>query len=175
MSAPGRVPSNDPLAPKSPLLRVAHRLAQLPAVTWFLVNVGSRLDPTLMRLSGGRLNTTGTQHVVVLRHRGKKTGLLRETPLVYFTHGDDVVLIASNGGAPTHPAWFHNVCGHADVELHVGERGGPYRAHVATGEERARLWRLATSLFAGYERYRERAGGREIPLVVCTPVSQAGS
>ncbi|MBM3666368.1 MAG: nitroreductase family deazaflavin-dependent oxidoreductase [Actinobacteria bacterium] len=170
--AQGRVRPFDPTVPKGPLLRVLDRAAQLRPATWFLVNVGGRIDPVLMKLSSGRIRSTVTAPTVLLSNRGARSGKLRQTPLGYFTDGDDVILIASKGGDPRHPAWFHNVVANPDVELTTGHGdGGPYRARVATGAERERLWRLATTLYSGYDDYRRRAGGREIPVVVCSPRS----
>jgi deazaflavin-dependent oxidoreductase (nitroreductase family) len=164
----GWVPEVDPFQAKSPVARAAERLAQLRPITWFLVHVGNKVDPILMHLSDGRVNTTGTDAVVVLHHIGAKTGTARQTPLVYFTEGRDVILIASNGGAPRHPAWLHNIRANPDVELWVGKRGGAYRARVATPEERAVLWPKANALYAGYEGYQVLAGDREIPVVICS-------
>ena len=151
-------------------MQLAEKLAAFRPITLFLVHVGRYIDPVLMRWSGGRWNTTGTDAVVVLHHRGAKSGKRRETPLAYFSDGDDVVLVASKGGAPKHPAWFHNVRANPDVELWVGKRGGPYRAHVADEEERAELWPKAVAAYSGFAGYQERAADREIPLVVCSPV-----
>ena len=164
------VPVNDPTAPKGWSKRTAEKLAKRRAVTWYLINIGGRVDPILMKMSGGRVNTTGTKAVVVLKHVGRKSGSVRETPLVYFTHGDDVILIASKGGAEQHPAWLHNIRANPEVELHVGKAGGTYRAREAEGAEREKLWSLATQLNSGYDNYQVRAGARQIPVVVCTPI-----
>ena len=94
---------------------------------------------------------------------------MRSTPIVYFTDGDDVVIVASNGGAPKHPAWLHNVRRHPDVELSTDGRPVPYVAREAEGEERDRLWRAAASMYPGFDVYQERAGSRRIPVVVCSP------
>ena len=163
------VPENDPFREKNAFQRFAERFAQKPAVTWFIVHVSNKLDPVLMRFTDGRLNTTGTDAVVVLHHVGAKTGKPRITPLVYFTEGRDVILIASNGGSKKHPAWLHNVRANPDVELWMGKRGGPYRARIANSEERERLWPKANALYSGYDHYQKLAGDREIQLVICTP------
>jgi deazaflavin-dependent oxidoreductase (nitroreductase family) len=163
------VPERDPLREKSAFERFAERVAQKHLVTWFILNVANKVDPFLMQLTGGRLNTTGTDVVVILHHTGAKTGKARQTPLLYFTENHDVVLIASSGGSAHHPAWFHNVRANPDVELWVGKRGGPYRARVATPDERAALWPKANALYSGYDRYQELAAKREIPVVICTP------
>ncbi|HEX4189837.1 MAG TPA: nitroreductase family deazaflavin-dependent oxidoreductase [Marmoricola sp.] len=170
MSASRRVPASDPTRVKNRRERVGSRLAEVRAVTWYLVHVGRVVDPFLMRLSNGRFNSTGTNQVVVLTHTGRKTGLERTTPLVYFTDGDDVILIASKGGAPQDPLWYRNLQANPHVGLHVGPDGGPYVARTATGAERERLWGLAVTLYRGYAGYAERATNRTIPVVVCTPV-----
>src|SRR5829696_1790628 len=101
--------------------------------------------------------------------------LMRTTPLVYFTDGSNVILIASQTGKAKHPAWFHNLRANSEVELWARGRGGRYRAREAEGEERERLWRLATQLYPGYDDYQRRAdaAGRRIPVVVCEPLDPA--
>jgi deazaflavin-dependent oxidoreductase (nitroreductase family) len=163
------VPSYDPLRPKGPCLRTLSWAARQRPFTWYLVNVGNRIDPILMRATGGRVKSSLNAPTVLLTHTGAKTGRKRSTPLAYFTDGDRVVLIASRGGSVHHPAWFHNVSANPEVELWSKGRGGRYNATEATGEERDRLWNLATSLYSGFARYQERAGKRVIPVVVCTP------
>ncbi len=138
-------------------------------MTWFLVNVGNRIDPALMRASGGRLKSTGIAPTVLLTHTGARTGEPRDTPLSYFTQGDDVILIASRGGSRRHPAWYHNVRANPEVELWTRGGGGRYRARAAEGAERERLWELATTYYPGFATYQERAGDRRIPVIVCSP------
>jgi deazaflavin-dependent oxidoreductase (nitroreductase family) len=83
--------------------------------------------------------------------------------------GDHVVLIASRGGDVRHPAWFHNLKKEPRVRV-IGPRiTGDWRARVAAGDERERLWHLAAEYYPGYDTYRVRAGGREIPVVVHAP------
>jgi deazaflavin-dependent oxidoreductase (nitroreductase family) len=165
----GLVRPFDPKRPKGPLLRGLVELARLRPATWFLINVGNRIDPPLMRLSGGRLRTTILGPTVLLEHTGARSGKRRTTPLAYFTDGEDVVLIASAGGAPANPAWLHNVRAHPEVELTTGSDGGRYVAREAEGAERDRLWGLATELYPGYADYQRRVPNRRIPVVVCSP------
>jgi len=164
------VPPNDPHQEKGAVARQAERLAQLRVVTWYLVHIGRVLDPFLMRVSKGRFNSTGSPVLVVLTTTGRKSGLPRETPLAYFTDGDDVVLIASKGGSPEDPSWLLNIRADPEVGLHVGPRGGRYTAREAAGAERDRLWGLANALYRGYDGYQARTE-RQIPVVVCTPVA----
>lgn len=164
-----RVPEFDPSAPKSALLKLTSGLARQRPVTWFLVNVGNRIDPYLMRYSGGRVKTTLNSPTVLLTHTGARSGKQRTTPLAYFTDGDDVILIASAGGAPRHPAWYHNLTANPKVELWAKGQGGSYEARTAEGEDRRRLWQMATSFYPGFQDYQERATERTIPVVVCSP------
>jgi deazaflavin-dependent oxidoreductase (nitroreductase family) len=165
----GRVPSYDPLTPKGPWMSSLSWAARQPPVTWFLVNVGNKIDPYLMRATGGRVKSTINAPTVLLTHTGAKSGKKRTTPLGYFTDGDDVVLIASRGGHRNHPAWYLNVTANPEVELWTKGGGGRYRAKEAKGEQRERLWDLATRFYPGFARYQERAGDRRIPVIVCAP------
>jgi deazaflavin-dependent oxidoreductase (nitroreductase family) len=165
----GRVREFDPQAPKGMLLSTLSWTARRRPVTWFLVNVGNKIDPYLMRATGGRLKTTISAPTVLLTHTGAKSGKKRSTPLAYFTDDDDVVLIASRGGHRDHPAWYHNVVANPEVELWTKGGGGRYRAREATRKERERLWALATGFYPGFARYQERAGDRRIPVIVCSP------
>jgi deazaflavin-dependent oxidoreductase (nitroreductase family) len=139
------------------------------------LNVANKVDPYLMRASGGRLKMPSGAPTVLLTHTGAKSGRERTTPLLYFTDNGNVVLIASQTGKAKHPAWFHNITANPDVELWSGGRGGTYRARQAEGEERDRLWRQATQLYPGYDEYQRRAdaAGRRIPVVVCEPRASA--
>lgn len=172
--AAGRIPPFDPAAPQGLVLRTVAWAARLRPVTWYLVNIGNRIDPALMRVSGGRLKTTLNAPTVLLTHKGAKSGRRRTTPLAYFTDGENAVIIASRGGHPEHPAWYFNVRANPEVELWSGGRGGTYRAREAEGSERERLWRAATSFYPGFATYQERAGGRRIPVIVCEPVQGQG-
>lgn len=165
-----QIPEFDPTAPKGAFLKITTALARRRAVTWFLVNVGTKIDPHLMRWSGGRVKTTLNGPTVLLTHKGAKSGKERTAPLAYFTDGDDVIVIASAGGAPRNPAWFRNVTANPEVQLWSKGRGGSYAAAEAQGSERERLWALATGFYPGFQAYQDRATERTIPVVVCTPV-----
>ena len=86
-------------------------------------------------------------------------------------HRFGLVFIASNGGSPRHPAWYHNLRAHPQVRIlsRKGER--TYVAREAEGPEREELWRRANDLYGGYDTYQERAGMRRIPVMVCEPRS----
>ena len=164
------VPAVDPNQ-QTTLMRAAVAFARKPAGRWFAINVSSRVDPLLLKASGGRLSTFSMAPVVMLTVPGRKSGEPRTSALLYFTHGDDVVVIASSFGREKHPAWYHNVMAHPEVTLTAGGKTGQYVAREATGEERERLWAIANRLYAGYDDYKARAAavGRTIPVLVLSP------
>ena len=159
----------DPNQDKGPALRAAEWIAQQRPVTWFLVNLGPKIDPPLMRLTRGHVRLAGSGPTVLVTHTGAKSGKQRTTPLAYFTDGDDVVIIASKGGAESHPAWYHNLKAHPEVEASTDGNPEPYVAREADGAERDRLWDLATTLYSGYADYQRRAPERRIPVMVLEP------
>jgi deazaflavin-dependent oxidoreductase (nitroreductase family) len=127
----------------------------------------TRLNTVAYRLSGGRVGGTFDRApVLLLHHVGRKSGEERVAPLIYLPDGDDLVIVASYGGAPKHPAWFHNVTASPDTTVELGRERRPVVAHVATAEERARLWPTLIGLYPAFADYQARSEGREIPLVV---------
>jgi deazaflavin-dependent oxidoreductase (nitroreductase family) len=110
----------------------------------------------------------GFAPMLLLDHVGAKSGRRRTSPLVYGRHGENLVLVASKGGYPKNPAWFHNLMAHPDTTVQVGSKHIPVHAHAATAAERERLWALMVGVYRGYETYRQRTE-REIPLVVLEP------
>ena len=107
--------------------------------------------------------------MLLLDHVGAKSGVERTTPLLYVRDGEDIVVIASKGGFPKHPAWYHNLLANPDTTIQVGSHVLPVRSRVAKPAERERLWALAVKAYPGYRDYAVRSKGREIPLVVLEP------
>ncbi|WP_059013060.1 nitroreductase family deazaflavin-dependent oxidoreductase [Streptomyces specialis] len=104
---------------------------------------------------------------LLLTTRGRKSGLLRRTALIYGRDGDDYLVVASQGGKPEHPAWYHNLVADPEVRLQVGADKFRARARTATPEERARLWPRMTEIWPDYDEYQTKTS-REIPIVVLT-------
>jgi deazaflavin-dependent oxidoreductase (nitroreductase family) len=102
---------------------------------------------------------------LLLTTRGRRSGKLRRTALFYGQDGDRYLLVASNGGAPKHPAWYHNLVDHPEVEIQVGPETFTARARTATAEEKPALWQRMVALFPLYATYQAKAG-REIPVVI---------
>jgi deazaflavin-dependent oxidoreductase (nitroreductase family) len=107
----------------------------------------------------------GGPPMLLLDHTGAKSGNKRTSPLVYTEDGDDMVLVASKGGNPKNPAWFHNLRANPETTVQVGSERRAVRARVAEGDERDRLWPKAVDTYSGYRGYQKRTE-REIPLVI---------
>jgi len=106
---------------------------------------------------------------LLLEHRGRRSGKLFTTPLLYLRDGDDLVVVASQGGLPKDPQWFHNLVASPDTAVHLrGRRGVPVHARVAGPDERAALWPRLVELYADFAKYA-RWTEREIPVVVLEP------
>ena|SRR5436305_591490 len=122
------------------------------------------------RLTGGVVGHRfpGSPPTLLLDHVGAKSGTKRTTPLVYVEDGRDLVLVASKGGNPKNPSWYHNLKANPDTTVQVGRERRRVHARVASPEERPRLWPKAVETYSGYRGYQERTE-REIPLVVLEP------
>jgi deazaflavin-dependent oxidoreductase (nitroreductase family) len=120
--------------------------------------------------SDGRIGASlGGRPMLLLRTVGRRTRQPRTAALLYVRDGDAYVVIASKGGAPQHPGWFHNLTTTSDVEIQVGRERIPVRARVAEGAERSRLWARADEVNQGqYAAYQSRTD-RVIPVVVLDP------
>ncbi len=107
----------------------------------------------------------GLPPMLLLDHAGAKSGVTRTSPLLYLRDGDDLVIVASKGGYPKDPAWFHNLRANPDTTVQVGSERRPVHARVAGAEERERLWPRVVEAYSTYDDYQARTG-REIPLVI---------
>jgi deazaflavin-dependent oxidoreductase (nitroreductase family) len=161
---PARLKHVDPTRPRGMLSRVYAALANTRLGRFLSVNVLWKVDPHLMRATGGRLGMGLVLPTALLETRGAKTGAVRRNAVIYFHDGDRVTIVASKLGYPEHPGWFHNL--RAEPEVVFG--GVPMRATVVEDEgERRRLWALADRVFAPYAAYRREAAKahRTIPIV----------
>jgi F420H(2)-dependent quinone reductase len=105
---------------------------------------------------------------VVLWTRGRQSGKVRKAPLMRVNDGDRYAVVASMGGAPTHPVWFLNVEADPRVTLQDGPEVRDYVAHVASPEEKADWWPKATAVWPAYDDY-QASTDRDIPVVVLEP------
>ena len=149
-----------------------------------VMSLADRSWPVLRRLMGAHTHIyrltngmighrfPGAPPMLLLDHVGAKSGVKRTTPLVYVENPPDVVLVASKGGHPKHPAWYHNLRANPDTTVQIGAERRPVHARVATPEERERLWPKALATYSGYAGYQRRTE-REIPLVILEPRAAA--
>ena len=132
-----------------------------------LERIGLTAHQWLYEKTDGRIGASiGGRPMLLLRHLGGKTGHPRTSALLYVRDGDNYAVIASKGGDPKHPGWFHNLTADPEVEIQIGRKRIPVRARVAEGDERARIWARANEVNkGGYDVYQTRTD-RKIPVVV---------
>jgi deazaflavin-dependent oxidoreductase (nitroreductase family) len=112
-------------------------------------------------------------HCLILTTTGRKSGEPRDNALIYGRHGEDLVIVASKGGAPQHPSWYLNLKARPQVEVQVLADRFTATARDARPDERAELWALMTREWPAYDEYQEKTD-REIPLVVLERADAAG-
>ena len=121
--------------------------------------------------SGG---TKGTElkgrPVILLTPVGAKTGKIRKTPLMRVEHNGEYAVVASLGGAPKHPVWYHNIKANPQVELQDGEVTKDYTSREVSGDEKATWWERAVATWPDYAEYQKKTD-RQIPVFVLTPVN----
>jgi F420H(2)-dependent quinone reductase len=133
------------------------------------LKLGTSVHAGVYRATSGRLlGRMGKNPLLLLNTIGRKSGKKRTTPLLYVVNGEDFVIIASKGGAPTQPAWYLNLKANPDVTVEVGERKVRVRAEEVAGEEKARLWQKMSEIYPTYDDYQKKTE-REIPLLVLHP------
>jgi deazaflavin-dependent oxidoreductase (nitroreductase family) len=168
----GAIPPVDPRRVRSSAFKRGMTAFALTGFgTWYSSEVGARVDPWLLRATRGRVDhTMGAIPVVLVTARGGRSGRERTVPLLYFTDGDDVILMASSYGRAKTPAWYFNLKANPEVRLEAMGRAGSYVAHEAEGEDRDRLFELAKLVYRGYTSYEQKtAGVRGIPVMRLSP------
>lgn len=105
---------------------------------------------------------------LLLEHRGRRSGKLFTTPLLYLADGADTIVVASQGGLPKHPQWYRNLCAEPDTHIQIRRNRLPVHAVTADAEQRTRLWPLLVALYADFDNYQAWTE-REIPVVILQP------
>jgi len=140
----------------------------MPMIPSFM-KVRSAIHRLCYKLTGGAIGGgSAGMPILLLTTTGRKTGRPRTTPLLYVTDGENIVVVASNGGRPRHPHWWLNLVDNPEAEVQVRNEKRRVKAEEAIGEERERLWRLVVGMFHEYEEF-QRATMRKIPVVVLRP------
>ena len=129
----------------------------------------SALNVFVYRASGGRLmGQMGKAKILLLTTKGRKSGKWRTVPLLFLSDGDDLVLVASKGGAPADPAWFANLKAEPRAEVEIDRRRFAVTAKQASSAEKDRYWPGLLALYPPYEAYQKRTP-RPIPLAILSP------
>ena len=127
------------------------------------------LNVLLYRLSGGRLmNRMEGAPICLVTMTGRKSGKKKTIALMYTSHGQDVLLVASLGGAPANPVWYYNLKAQPQIEIHAGTVRRKMLAREATPEEKRALWPVVVANYPSFDAYQKRTT-REIPLFICSP------
>ena len=125
-----------------------------------------RIDTVLIPLTKGRLSMGPPGQTVLMTTMGAKSGKPRKASLAFMWQGDDMVVIASKGGAPQHPGWYHNLLADPRVVVQYRSVKEDRVAREAIGEERDKLFDAMSSTFSNFAAYQARATNRKIPVVV---------
>lgn len=167
------IPEVNPAQQKTPILRAMESAVATPFGTWFYKVFVRHVEPRMISASGGKLQV-GAGPRVNLIVRGRKSGQSRTATLLYFTRGDEVVLIASNFGGEGHPAWYLNLSAAGECELEWRGGRGAYTAREADEPERTALYELAKTMYRGYGGYAKKTEGiRKIPVMILSPATAA--
>ena len=139
------------------------------AMNPMLMHTIATIHRGLYKLTGGKVGANlGGRPMLLLTTTGRKSGKERATPLQYLRDGENMVVVASNGGNKNHPAWLYNVRANPEATAQTGKKVKKVRAEVANEEERARLWPLLLEAYHGYQDYEDETE-RTIQVVVLTP------
>ncbi len=156
--------------------RFVERIARTPLGARVFLPIITKVDRVLIRRSGGRVTsgvgTTWGKDICLLTTTGAKSGQLRTVPLLATLVADDVILIASQGGAEKNPAWYYNLKQNPDCEIELHGVRTRRRAREARPDERPRLWAAACANYPGYDDYQARTA-RQIPVMVLERTSES--
>jgi deazaflavin-dependent oxidoreductase (nitroreductase family) len=153
------------------LQKLIHRFVMLRAVSAFSAPRVHRLDRAILKLTKGTHTVSEFLgwNIVQLTTIGAKTGRPHTMPLVGLIDGERIALVASSFGRTHNPAWYYNLKAHPECTLQANQRTGTYLARETEGDEYKKYWQWAVSVYAGYEKYKERAAHRHIPVMVLEP------
>ena len=141
------------------------------AVTAFFAPRVHRMDEAILRVTNGKYTVSEILgwNIIQLTTIGAKTNQPRTMPLVGLMDDDKIAVIASSFGREHNPSWYYNLKAHPECEVSFNGRSGKYIAREIDGDEYQRYWQMAVSYYAGYEKYKERAAPRHIPVMVLEP------
>jgi deazaflavin-dependent oxidoreductase (nitroreductase family) len=153
------------------LQKFIHRFVMLRLVTALVAPWVHQLDKAISNLTKGKYTVSELLgwNIIQLTTIGAKSGQPRATPLVGLLDGERIALIASSFGRKHNPAWYYNLKAHPECMVQRQGRTETFVARETEGEEYKKYWQLGVSTYAGYEKYKERAAHRHIPVMVLEP------
>jgi deazaflavin-dependent oxidoreductase (nitroreductase family) len=151
--------------------KLLHRILMLRSVTAFAAPRVHRVDQAMLKLTGGKFTLSELLgwNIIQLTTIGARTNQPRTMPLVGLFDHEKIALVASTFGRTHNPGWYYNLKAHPECEVQFNGRSGKYIAHEAAGEEYERFWQMAVSSYQGYDKYKQRAAHRHIPVMVLEP------
>ena len=143
---------------------------QGPITPIWIIKTMTYINVLTYRLSNGRLmNKLGGGPICLIEVTGAKTGKKRTFPVMYVPDGDDVLVVASIGGAPRNPAWYHNLVANSQVKITQGGKTRLMQARQLSGLDRKDAWPICVEQYPPYSDYEKRTN-REIPVFRCKPL-----
>ena len=152
--------------------RLIHRFIMLKPVTAFFATRTHLIDGFVLKITNGKhsLSEILGWNIVQITTIGAKTGDVHKSILIAVVDGEKIALIGSNFGRQHNPGWYYNLKKHPNCEVQLNGVIRTYLARETEGEERETYWNKAVALYAGYEKYRQRASHRRIPVVLLEPL-----
>jgi F420H(2)-dependent quinone reductase len=151
--------------------KLLHRFFMLHPVTAFFAPRVHRMDRAILSLTKGKF--TGSEilgwNIIRLTTIGAKTNQTRTMPLIAIIDQEKIALIASSFGRERNPGWYYNLKAHPECDVEFNGRRGKYVAREVTGEDYEHYWQMAVALYTGYDKYKQRAAHRHIPVMVLEP------
>jgi len=153
--------------------KMLHRFFMLRSITAFFAPRVHRIDKAIWKLTKGKYAGSSVLgwNMIQLTTIGAKTGQARTIPLIALLDGEKMALIASSFGREHNPAWYYNLKAHPECKVECRGRRATYLAREISGAEYAKYWQRGVSSYAGYEKYKERAAHRHIPVMLLEPKS----
>jgi len=151
--------------------KLLHRFVMMRAVTAFFAPRVHQIDRLILKWTKDKHSASEILGwpIIQLTTVGAKTNQPRTMPLVGIFDHEKIILIASSFGREHNPGWYYNLKAHPECDVNFNGRSGKYIARETTGQEYERYWQLATSFYAGYDKYKHRAAHRHIPVMLLEP------
>ena len=155
----------------NPFQKLLHRFVMLCPVSAFFAPRVHQIDKAILKLTRGQYTASEILgwNIVQLTSIGAKTGQARSLPLVGLFDGEKIALVASSFGRAHNPGWYYNLKAQPECEIEFKTGSGKYVARETIGEEYEHYWQIALCYYVGYEKYRQRAAHRHIPVMVLEP------